>query len=225
MSLAKKLSLPVDQSSHLVSRLTSLIWSVHLLATSPTPRVVKLASVACIYLAHNHLGAWFSEHWSYILCAQGVMEALAVQRLLLNRPKSLGVAMIVYLAARSALWKYLFTRQGMLKDHSRAINLGLVSAMTSAALSSKPLERTVSMGLYGWIIALLTDSKRTYFWSAGMMATLAQGVAHRIADEAGTLEVLQNDIADQLSYELSHVSFFPNLVFQACYAHLRAQAL
>lgn len=59
MSLAKKLSLPVDQSSHLVSRLTSLIWSVHLLATSPTPRVVKLASVACIYLAHNHLELGF----------------------------------------------------------------------------------------------------------------------------------------------------------------------
>ena len=63
-----------------------------------------------------------------------------------------------------------------------------------------------------------------YLWSAGMTASLAQGVAHRYADEAGTLEVLQNSNFDQTSYELSHVTFFPNLLFQAIHAHLRLVA-
>ena len=55
-----------------------------------------------------------------------------------------------------------------------------------------------------------------------MMATLSQGVAHSIAREAGTLAVLQGEDMNQTSYELSHVTFFPNLVFEAVRQQLRA---
>ena len=53
-----------------------------------------------------------------------------------------------------------------------------------------------------------------------MLATLCQGVAHRLSGELGTLEVLQRDDIDQTQYELSHVVYFPNLLFHAIHAHL-----
>ena len=70
------------------------------------------------------------------------------------------------------------------------------------------------MGLYGWIVALLTGSKAVYFWSCGMLATLGQSVAHGVTKEPATLVVLQAGL-NQIEYEFSHVVFFPNLLFQA----------
>ena len=52
-----------------------------------------------------------------------------------------------------------------------------------------------------------------------MMATLQQGVAHRVSKELGTLEVLRMSSNDMITYELSHTTFFPNLVFQAMVEH------
>ena len=52
-----------------------------------------------------------------------------------------------------------------------------------------------------------------------MMATLQQGVAHRVCKELGTLEVLRMSSNDMITYELSHTTFFPNLVFQAMAEH------
>ena len=36
----------------------------------------------------------------------------------------------------------------------------------------------------------------------------------------GTLQVLQDSGMDMSAYELSHVTYFPNLLFQAIHAHL-----
>merc|ERR1712039_1058723 len=123
-----------------------------------------------------------------------------------------------YLLARSAIWKFLSEKEGKFKEQNAKVSSALVVLMAGIAASEKPLS-SVIMGLFGWMISLLTGNKAIYYWSAGMMATISQGIAHRSTGEAGTLEVLQNDNLDQTSYELSHVTFFPNLVFQAILAH------
>merc|ERR1712039_46863 len=121
-----------------------------------------------------------------------------------------------------ALWKYLSKNDGVMKDQSNRIVTTLAILSSAVSASKEPL-RIVIMGLFGWAIYLLTGNKAIYFWSAGMMATISQGLAHKLAGEAGTLEVLQNDAIDQTSYEFSHVTFFPNLLFQACRAHMQAK--
>eukprot|EP00933_Yihiella_yeosuensis_P008565 TRINITY_DN114080_c0_g1_i1.p1 TRINITY_DN114080_c0_g1~~TRINITY_DN114080_c0_g1_i1.p1 ORF type:complete len:259 (+),score=30.54 TRINITY_DN114080_c0_g1_i1:2-778(+) len=208
---------------YIMSRCTAAFWSLHLVRTSPTPWSIKVASLLSIFLGHHYLGPWFSKRWKDVIFYQGFFEALVVQHLVLNKPTSLGPATISFALLRTLIWKYVSDHlKGSLKANSKAIILALVAIITAGAASKEPLKRTVSVGLYGWVLALLTDCKGTYFWSAGMMATLAQGVAHRISGEDGTLEVLQQDISDQTSYEFSHVTFFPNLLFQACQAHIRS---
>lgn len=224
--LAERLSLPdKEKGAYLITRTTSFFWCLHLLRTKPTPLAVKIASITSIVVAHNYLGAWFDKCRHRIIFLQGILEAGGVQSLLLNRPTAFGKPALIYFALRTALWKYLShlsEKDFMLKDQSKNIATTLALFCSAVSASKEPL-RIVIMGLFGWMIYLMTGNKAIYFWSAGMMATISQGLAHRVAGEAGTLEVLQNDTIDQTSYEFSHVTFFPNLLFQACRAHMRAK--
>jgi hypothetical protein len=65
------------------------------------------------------------------------------------------------------------------------------------------------MGLYGWIIALLTGERLTYFWSCGMTGTLSQAIAHNLSRELGTLDPRNMKLLklgmSQTAYEFSHV--------------------
>eukprot|EP00928_Gymnodinium_smaydae_P097947 TRINITY_DN8996_c0_g2_i1.p1 TRINITY_DN8996_c0_g2~~TRINITY_DN8996_c0_g2_i1.p1 ORF type:complete len:311 (-),score=51.81 TRINITY_DN8996_c0_g2_i1:126-1058(-) len=211
-----------EEGGRVVTRCTTLFWCMHLLSTSPTPISVKMGSVLAILSAHNHLGAAFSSRWRAIIAGQSIVEALAVQTLLLRRQKTLGMPAVIYFVARMVVWRWARDKVGCLREQSVAINTALVAVIAAVAASKQPLS-AVAFGLVGWLVALLTDSKKTYLWSAGMTATLCQGVAHHVAGEQGTLELLQGDEMNQTSYELSHVTFFPNLLFHACYSHLRAR--
>lgn len=222
VAAALGLSSPKEKG-HLVTRATSLLWCVHLLRTAPTPAIVKLASAVSIYAAHMYVGPFFAANWRNVVFLQGALEAVGVQRLVLNKQTSVGAHSLLYFLVRTAIWRVASANEGCLKKKSTLIN-ALALVWTALISSSKSPLGAVTLGLYGWLLALLTGNKATYFWSAGMMATVSQGIAHRVAGEAGTLEVLQNDSFDQTSYELSHVTFFPNLLFQACYAHLKAQS-
>jgi hypothetical protein len=126
---------------------------------------------------------------------------------------------------RTIIWKYLSDNKGILANYATALNGTLVAGVTVAAMSSKPLYRTVlPLGFLGWMVALATNTKAVYFWSCGMTASLAQGTSHALAGEAGTLVVLQAENFDQTSYELSHATFFPNLIFQAVLSHMKIMA-
>eukprot|EP00931_Biecheleriopsis_adriatica_P004931 TRINITY_DN106514_c0_g1_i1.p1 TRINITY_DN106514_c0_g1~~TRINITY_DN106514_c0_g1_i1.p1 ORF type:complete len:307 (-),score=41.30 TRINITY_DN106514_c0_g1_i1:70-990(-) len=205
---------------HPVTRLTTALWALTLVRTSPTPGVVKLASLASLWAAHTTLGDLFRDKVSELVYAQGIVEAMVVQRLLLQRNSTIGLPGAVFLVLRTALCKFLCTHQGVFRESK--LEWFFMALVVSASLSKKPLERTVVTGWLGWIVALLTDNKSAYLWSCSFMASLGQGVSHRISGELGTLEVLQNDLAEQTSYELSHVTFFPNLLFQAVHAQLQA---
>ena len=207
----------VQPKTRIIATANSLFWAWHLVRTNPTPLSVKVLSCLCIYIAHSYAGKMFHKHWEKIVFLQGFIEAAAFQifsgRISLRR-------YLGYLVARTALWKYLSTtKRGALKEYNTSITTGLISLILYNSTRQQPLSGTVSMGMYGWIIALLTDNKNTYFWSCGMTATLAQGVAHNLSREAGTLAVLENSKIDMTAYELSHVVFFPNLLFQAIHAN------
>eukprot|EP00929_Paragymnodinium_shiwhaense_P062630 TRINITY_DN31272_c0_g1_i3.p1 TRINITY_DN31272_c0_g1~~TRINITY_DN31272_c0_g1_i3.p1 ORF type:complete len:278 (-),score=34.42 TRINITY_DN31272_c0_g1_i3:132-965(-) len=206
-----------------LSLLTSALWSLQLLRTQPTPMVVKAASVACILFAQQAAADFFDRHWRNLVFYQGFLEAAAFQGLVLKKPRLLGAPSVGYFMVRTLLWKVLSDREGVWSEYSKQIGTVLLALVMSAASSKNPLQGTVGpLGFFGWIFALLTGEKSIYFWSCGMTASIAQGVAHHAAGEAGTLEVLSGDALDQTRYELSHVTYFPNLVWQAVHAHLRA---
>lgn len=201
----------------LVATLTSLLWALHLMRTSPTPLSVKCLSVACIYAAHSYFGQLFTKHWEKVVFMQGFIEAAAFQvlsgRIRLSR-------YLGYLAVRTALWKYLSTnKRGALKEYTTPISAGLLAVIAFNSTRARPIGPVISMGFYGWIISLLCDSREIYFWSCGMTATLGQAIAHNLSREAGTLAVLQGSSMDMSAYELSHVTFFPNLLFQSIYSY------
>ena len=176
----------VKPNTRLVATLNSLVWAWHLCRTSPTPLSVKLCSVLCIYLAHTSAGQWFQRHWESVVFYQGFLEAAAFQILSpggIDRTKYVG-----YLVARTLLWKGLVAHQGVLSQHNTSITAGLMALIAFNSTRAQPIGPVISMGMYGWIIALLTNNKHIYFWSCGMTATLGQGVAHNVSGEAGTGE-------------------------------------
>ena len=200
--------------TELLKTLNSLLWSWHLVRTSPTPLSVKVASVISIYVAHTYAGDFFQRHWKKVVFLQGFLEAAAVQAL---RERITIGPYLAYLVARTALWKYLNDNHaGSLKKYNTPITAGLFALM--AFNSTIGIGSVVSMGIYGWILSILTGNRDIYFWSCGMTATLGQAVAHNLSREPGTLVVLQKQM-DMVKYELSHVTYFPNLLFQAIHAH------
>jgi hypothetical protein len=208
----------IQRNTRLMATLTSLLWSWHLLRTSPTPLSVKVASILSIYFAHNTLGKWFTKNWESIVFYQGFLEAAAFQ-IFSGRVQS--SKYFGYLAVRTALWKYLSAKKGCLKEYATPLSATLMGLIAFNSTRPNPIAPVISMGFYGWIISLLTNNKNIYFWSCGMTATLAQGVAHAISREAGTLVVLQGSGMDMSQYELSHVTYFPNLLFQAIHEHFK----
>ena len=223
--VAKLLPLSVTRATHgrPLALMNSLLWSMTLMMTSPTPALVKLASCASIFAAHNYLGQAFRQRWKQILYAQSFIEAAAINVNLRGKNELLNAFTVGYVLIRSYLCKYLLDRfeitgkgSVLTEDWKNLLRRGFVMLMTAIGLTAQPLKPSVTMGLYGWILALLTDSRLLYFWSCGMMATLGQSVAHGVTKEAATLVVLQGGM-DMTAYELSHVVFFPNLLFQAVY--------
>lgn len=205
---------------NILTFLTSVIWALHLSTSSPTPLIVKAASLMSIFVAHKWAGPLFAANWRSFVFLQGFVEAAAIQ--LVSKGKNVGFnkMYVAYILFRTILWKYLSENEGMYENYSQKILGILVLLITALAATKNPISKTVSMGLYGWAFALLAANKTLYFYSCGMMATLCQGVAHAVSGEAGTLVVLEASQMDTAAYELSHTVFFPNLVFQACFEHL-----
>ena len=67
-----------------------------------------------------------------------------------------------------------------------------------------------SIGIFGWVLALMTEQPWLLFYSCGYLASLAQGVCHTLSGEDGTLAKLHN-IRD----EYAHTTYFPALVIQS----------
>lgn len=206
-----------------VALANSIIWGVTLALTKKTPVVVKAFSCASIWLAHRHLGDAFRRNWKKTIYAQSFIEAAAINVNLRNKNVLISKFAIVYVFFRTYICRYLLSARKTTKllpeGRKQQLRRGFVAFMVTLGLTSKPLRPSVTMGLYGWIIALLTNSKMLYFWSCGMLATLGQSVAHGLTKEAPTLVLLQAGMS-QLQYEFSHVVFFPNLLFQAVYEQL-----
>ena len=64
-----------------------------------------------------------------------------------------------------------------------------------------------------WLLATLTDQGWLFFWGFGFVATVTQGVVHKVTKQEATLLKLQGARGSRDAFEWAHVLYFPNLVF------------
>lgn len=74
------------------------------------------------------------------------------------------------------------------------------------------------LGLPGWLLALLTGQPWLLFYAGGFLASTAQGVSHYYSYELATLPTLRD--VNLGAAELSHATFFPNLLLNSIYETL-----
>ena len=109
----------------------------------------------------------------------------------------------------SLVWKFLSQNEGCLEKYSAQINGALIALMLWNGSGANAIGKVIPMGFYGWIVAMLTGERLTYFWSCGMTGTLSQAIAHNISGELGTLDPRNLKLLklgmSQTAYEFSHV--------------------
>ena len=129
------------------------------------------------------------------------------------------VSYLITLVVRGALQYLAFTY--LFESASFPPYATYVFLVSIAFLSHKPFSRPAS-GVFGfailggWLITAVTGNKIFYLWACGFVATALQGVSHRETKEPPTMPQLNN-----ISFELSHVVFFPCLLMQAVGEHLQ----
>jgi len=131
-----------------------------------------------------------------------------------------GLVFAVALTVHLLLWRTLSSPKafGSLARYSTHVNVLLLSCLCALAMKPNPVRG----GLYAaaavllWPASFLTAQPWLCLHGAGFLCALAQGVAHRLAGEASTVEQLQDLGPDEkLPYEWAHHTFFPNLLLHA----------
>ena len=103
---------------------------------------------------------------------------------------------------------------GMLAPYSSWVNsLAIVLIVVG---SIRPFYNVVNVywvGYYGSILAVLTDEAWLCFYSCGISASLFQGVAHELSNEAANLpELATRTSVERIADELAHITYFPVLI-------------
>lgn len=213
--------------------LTSAAWSFVLLRARGAPLSVRLLSVAAIALAHSQREK-IAARWKEMSAVTGVLEMLAVQVFVINKATSTSGQDRLPLnkpqLAKLVLGRWLFqalidrTLGGCLAKSGSCTVFNVALAAWLLKVCQDPFgaksgggihKNPFFLGIGGWLLAFLTDQPWLYLYSGGFLASMAQGVAHHYAGEEGTLPQLAN-VAD----ELSHTTFFPNLLLHSIHQSL-----
>eukprot|EP00658_Telonema_sp_P-2_P059772 TRINITY_DN48899_c0_g1_i2.p1 TRINITY_DN48899_c0_g1~~TRINITY_DN48899_c0_g1_i2.p1 ORF type:complete len:348 (+),score=65.20 TRINITY_DN48899_c0_g1_i2:142-1185(+) len=211
----------------MASSCTFITWIWQLSTRSTAPALVRLLSVGTVataYMQREVLG----RHWKMVAFLTGLLEMVGVQIFLLNKKvdtsgkhrkptdfKQLGLMMLIRTLVQIAAMKWM---TGALSTPwlKRVLNLGLLAWLARCCRDPMGPSNPFRFGFFGWLLAILTDQPWMYFFSGGFLATVCQGISHHMAGEEGTLPQLARTTSG-LRSELSHVSFFPNLLLHSCY--------
>ncbi len=127
----------------------------------------------------------------------------------------LGLLVVKYFLC-AALSRYDFAER--IQDYNSILLSLFALLMLIACCQSDPVVISVVIGSFGsHALSIVTATPMLYLLGNAFVATLLQGVAHALSREQATIFKLQDmkDSDDKLSYEWSHVCYFPNLVTHA----------
>jgi hypothetical protein len=113
--------------------------------------------------------------------------------------------------------------RGCLSSHSSTVLSFFLLGLILCSTRSDPVVLIIIYGtLIGHPLSGLLNNSTLFLFCCAFVATSFQGLAHAISGEEGTLVVVQNEKneVDKVSYEWSHVVFFPNILIHACFQKL-----
>ena len=201
-----------------LSKATALIWILYLGSVKICPPYARFCSVISIAITYQIvpyiqlLQAEFYVIISFFLV--WILQAISYGPYLGGDAP----AIIGLLILKSFL---PFLLQNYIGIYSNSIQLISIVYIVSLLLLSSRLDAVktliASASLIGHIISIITNEKIFYYHSIAYTAMLFQGLAHELSKEAGTLVKLMDETNHQakVSYEWSHVTYFPNLLFHA----------
>ena len=205
---------------------TSVVWAVYLLA-SPAPAWCKQASLCCLAFAYVS-APYILQHSAtfelgMLLAFHAVVALYAASGGTANYrklPKWLALhfgPVVMYRAIQGAYG-------GALAAHTLACNAVFLTLMITASAKTAPSElfpvkaSTFLGAIFARPFAVLTAQTWPLFYAWGFVGMSLQGASHELSREEATLLKLQGieeSTADKVSYEWSHVVFFPALLFHA----------
>lgn len=209
-----------------MSASSALLWAAHLLMAPGCPLVVRAGAAGAVGAAYSlATPAVLQGRWSEALAFTGLLEAIAITKLVRKRPLSLLNVGITW-AARLALQRVVLARGGALGEHRAAANAVAAATVLLLAAQRDPVNSKPSvfhLGLLGWIYAALTEQPATYLYSLGFLASVMQGTAHAATGQPATLVQLQGDGAGKFAHEWSHTTYFPSLLLHSVYQSVFGQ--
>lgn len=197
------------------------LWTL-LFRTSGAPTAAKLGGAVAV------MAAFASRHrvrrsWRWLALLMALVEAAGLQVFVVNKgeakrdKRSFDLGQYLKILTPRLCLHYLawVSYRGALQGRPALLLnalLALFAAKGSQAPFTSGLLRLSFLGLLG----PLTAQPWLYFYTAGYMATVSQGVAHHYSGEPGTLPQLA-----RVRDELAHIGFFPTLVCHTLHQSLR----
>jgi hypothetical protein len=200
---------------------TALMWGL-LLCSTPSPLAVRVCALGALAAGVSLRSVW-SPVWSSALVTwEAPLHALFLRYGDAKAVPTLSqLPFFVLFLARLALqlggeWLGLV---GYLKDYSMPINTLLLGLLVYSSI--EPFRKRLNCywaGVFGWVVGLLTDQPFCYFYGAGYVASLCQGVAHQQTGEMANLpELALRDGKERAGDEHAHTAFFPVLILHSAY--------
>lgn len=199
------------------------------LALAQAPVLVRAIAVTVVFAGYI-LRSFWKHVWIDCVTFEGVLHAIMFKY---GDEKAVPVArkppLFVLLGCRFVL-QYLIQHGdacGCLKDQKVVVNIMLVFLLAYGCVN--PFQKPgwnvncYWAGYIGWVCALLTDQPWLYFYGAGYVASLCQGVSHYLSGEAANLpELALRTGPEKAADELAHTSLFPCLIVGSAYESLLA---
>jgi len=206
------------------SLVTAAMWCLSLLS-APCRAGIKLlsaCSVCCAYLGAPYVPSGLGLAWLELVSLLGlvivwIFNALAGGAWRGRETVKFTLVWVLWVG----LWYTLALHAGgKYANYSNWAFVAAPSVLILLASLKNPVKPVAVAGAFSTrAMGILTNQKALLFYSMAFSASIMQGTAHEISGEDATLLsetlTMEQDPDRKLAFELAHVTFFPNLLFQA----------
>jgi hypothetical protein len=217
------------KGSQVFTVLTATSWILYLLTPKDSPLHVKLCSVISIVLAYWIVPMFpMTDVHKFVFPAFGLIWALLILQRGLNVKGDAPLILVLLLAKLAVAISLPYSSwAGMLSDNVQIAGIGYILLIVSLSARKDAVKVVNAVGaILGQILSVLTGEPLFFLHSCAFTATIMQGLAHGLSGEMATLvKLMDEDNHDtKVSYEWAHVTFFPNLLFQAIFDVMAGKA-
>ena len=215
-------------SRRYLSNGTAVLWIASLAMQHESPLIVRLCSTLSIVAAlrwATFVSATTIELGAIsgflLLFSLGELQGLEGKGGRVQPWKSVPKIALIF-GSWLLIWQPSYPLAGALRDNVALVVKFLVPALFASSALSQPTIPSVIVGGFGCRIAYhLTQNSAFLYFSLGFFGSLCQAVSHGISRESATLPQLEKlRVSEKLGYQLSHMHYFPSLLFQSCYESL-----